>query len=325
MAISLALWGLGFAVAHAGDLQMHVLDVGQGDSILLETPDKHHILVDAGISRSGVAQTLERLGVEELDLVFSTHAHADHIGGMGAVLAQFKVKQYLNSGLPHSTQTYKKLMGTLDTLDVDYRSVKAGEVFEFEDDIQIRVIWPGARLSGTRSDLNSNSVVLRVTHGEDCLLLTGDAERATETVLLRHNVEPCQVLKVAHHGSRHSNSMAFLQAIKPEIAIISAGFENRYGHPHNDALKRLESLKTQIYRTDQTGHITVLSTGSGLSVVDGLPTDAPLTAKPHVEEHPIADSDPHTEDSAAVGGHTAAPESPSEGWLRRLLHRLTSR
>ncbi|MEE2750495.1 MAG: ComEC/Rec2 family competence protein [Myxococcota bacterium] len=304
---------------------MHILDVGQGDSILLETPDNHHILVDAGISSSGVAQTLERLGVEELDLVFSTHPHADHIGGMRSVLEKFEVEQYLDSGLTHSTQTYKKLMGSLEALDVQHRAVKAGEVFKFEDDIQIRVIWPGARLSGTRSDLNSNSVVLRITHGEDCMLLTGDSEEPTEDMLLRHKIESCEVLKVAHHGSRHSTSMEFLQAVQPEIAIISAGRNNRYGHPHNDALKRLENSKTQIYRTDQTGHITVLSTGSGLSVVDGLPTDAPLSPRTPPEAAPATDSEVPMEEETSVGGPQAAPEPPKQGWLRRLLHRLTSR
>jgi hypothetical protein len=156
----------------------------------------------------------------------------------------------------------------------------------------MKVIWPGTmRLEGTRSDLNSNSVVLRIENGEDCMLLTGDAEEDTERALLRHNPEPCGLLKVAHHGSRHSTSQAFLNAIQPSIALISAGADNRYGHPGEETLRKLERMDVAVYRTDLTGHVTVVSTGQGLEVIDGLPSDAPLRVPRNPAPGPVDEND----------------------------------
>jgi competence protein ComEC len=156
----------------------------------------------------------------------------------------------------------------------------------------MKVLWPGTlRLDGTRSDLNSNSVVLRIENGEDCMLLMGDAEEPTENAILRHNFESCDLLKVAHHGSRHSSSQRFLSAVDPSIALISVGDSNRYRHPGDSTLAKLHRMEVDVYRSDLTGHVTVVSTGKGLKVVDGLPDSAPLRARRKVVLGPVdADS-----------------------------------
>ena len=305
-----------------------MLDVGQGDSLLLETPAGKYVLVDAGQRKTEVADTLKRLGVDTLDLVIATHAHADHIGGMRAVLESVNVEQYVDSGVPHTTRTYRDLMVAVKALSVPYQGARAGQVFEFDDDITMKILWPGGtHLTGTRSDLNSNSVVLRIDHGEDCMLLTGDAERVTEEMLVRHNLQPCDVLKVPHHGSRYSSSLPFLEALQPEIALVSVGHENRHKHPRPEALARLERVGATLYRTDFTGHVTVVSSGHGFQVVDGLPAGAPRIAKvPMVAVE--AGGEPAISDSSADEnpGKVAVPEeSPSRGRLGRWIERLTTR
>ena len=251
---------------------VHVLDVGQGDSVLIETPDGDTILIDAGTAGAQVYDQLDRLGVEDLELVITTHPHADHMGGMRQVLQRYPVELYLDSGMEHTTKSYKSLMGMVDKEEVNHRPAKKGETFEFDDGIVLTVLWPGTSyLRGTRSDLNSNSVVVRVDHFDNCFLFTGDAEEPTERALLSGGLETCEVLKVAHHGSNHSTSTSFLRAVDPDIALISAGANNRYGHPGEETVQRLQSQDVVIYRTDDSGHLTVASNRRGVEVVDGLP------------------------------------------------------
>lgn len=251
---------------------VHVLDAGQGDSILIETPAGDHILIDASTGGARVAEQLERLGVEDLDLVVVTHPHADHMGGMRSVVVAYPIELYLDSGLSHTTRSYEALMGALDQYDVDHRTAVRGETFSFDDDIELTVLWPGTTpLRNTRSDLNSNSVVLRLDHGEDCFLFTGDSEEPTEHALLSAGLQQCDVLKVAHHGSNHSTTDSFLRAVEPDIALISVGSDNRYHHPGDETMERLTRAGAVIYRTDDSGNIALASSGRGIEVTDGVP------------------------------------------------------
>lgn len=282
--------------ALAGELTVDMLDVGQGDSLLLTTSNGQRILIDAGTSSSGVADTLMRMNVARLDLAVSTHPHADHIGGMAEVLERIPVEAYLDSGSTHTTRTYRKLQDTLRERGVPRKNAKAGQVFDLGDGATMRVIWPGTmRLEGTRSDLNSNSVVLRVENGEDCMLFTGDAEEDTEHAIVRHNFQPCGLLKVAHHGSRHSTSQSFLNAVSPQIALISSGEGNRYRHPGDETIRKLHRMDVQTFRTDLTGHVTIVSTGNGFRVEDGLPDGAPLRFEP---ANTLPETGPVTEETA---------------------------
>jgi len=264
------------ASATAGTLSIDMLDVGQGDSVLLTTSRGAHILVDAGTSRAGVADTLERMGVERIDVLIGSHPHADHIGGLATIIERFPVGAYYHSGDAHTTRTYRNLEEVIRAKKIEHKVAKAGQKFDLGDGAVMKVLWPGTmRLEGTRSDLNSNSVVLRIENENDCILLMGDAEEPTEHAILRHHKEPCGLLKVAHHGSNHSSSQQFLNTIQPQIALISSGAGNRYRHPGDQTLRKLHRMDTEVYRTDLTGHITVLSTGNGFEVVDGLADSAP--------------------------------------------------
>lgn len=253
------------ATTATGVLQVDVLDVGQGDAILLRTPGAKAVLIDAGTGQVGEAALplLQEIGVNTLDLVVATHPHADHIGGMDEVLGSIPARLLIDNGLPHSTDTYDKLMKLVETKGIKYKSAKAGQIYRLDGGVKLEVLNPtGDPITGTRSDLNANSVVVRATHGKNCFLFTGDAEAETEERLLANKVQPCDVLKAAHHGSRYASSTEFLAAVKPQAVLISLGAGNEYGHPDPEAVARYEATKASIFRTDQDGNLHAESDGT---------------------------------------------------------------
>lgn len=260
-------------VALAGTTTVHILDVGQGDAVLIEAPNGDHILIDAGQRGPRVVDDLEAMGVDDLELVIASHPHADHIGGMQDVVEAFDIALYVDNGMEHTTKTYSELMDSLETRKVPYQAGQRGQEFDFGE-LHLTLLWPGTSLlRNTRSDLNSNSVVVRADHGDDCFLFTGDAEEPTERALLSGGLETCEVLKVAHHGSNHSSTSAFVRAVEPEIALISCGLGNRYKHPGMETLETLDSAGADIYRTDLWGVLSLATSGDGVEVIDGMPAD----------------------------------------------------
>ena len=262
----LALWCL-LMSAIAGTVTIDVLDVGQGDSILIRSPEGKSVLIDGGTGKVDVVPLLRERGIDELNMVVGTHAHADHIGGLDEVFEAIPVKVYLDNGMPHTTKTYAKVMELVEQKDIRYIEGKRDQEFNLGKEIQLQIIHPQNILQrNTRSDLNSNSVVIRMIHGDNCFLFTGDAEEPTEDQLVRQDIGTCDVLKVAHHGSNHSSTSHFLQAVEPKIAVISLGANNRYGHPGEEAMARLERTGAEIYRTDTMGTVTITSDGTTLQV-----------------------------------------------------------
>ncbi len=243
-------------------LEIHVLDVGQGDSLLIISPMGKAVLIDAGPPEAAdtVLAALRREKVHELNLVVATHPHADHIGGMVDVLETFPVKLFLDSGQVHPTRTVARMLETIRERGIAFLIAEPGQEFELEEGITLRVLAPMKPriVRAGRDRLNANSIVLLLTDGSFSLLLTGDSERETEKRLLRtYPSLSANILKVAHHGSRYATSRPFLERLRPEVAIISCGAGNPYGHPAQETLDRLRAVVPTLYRTDLHGEITI--------------------------------------------------------------------
>lgn len=290
--------------ALGGEVLVDMLDVGQGDAILLRSPEGKAVLIDAGDGRTDIVAELQGRGVSQLDLVVVTHGHSDHLGGMEDVIRAMPVGVFMDSGVPHTSQVYQSVMQAVEESGLAYAEAEAGQRIQFGQEATIEVLWPAkTKLRGTRSDLNANSVVLRLVHGENCFLFVGDAEEETEVRLQVRGLEQCSVIKVAHHGSNHSTTDRYLSKLKPTIALISVGDHNRYNHPGEECLRRLERHGVAVYRTDQSGAIRVVSTGRSLEVQEGIVTiQAGAVAPPRVQAATDEGPADHESDSYGTPG-----------------------
>ena len=253
------------AVQPSQNLTMIFIDVGQGDSILVILPNTRTLLIDGG-EREGygkVLATLQEHGLSHIDVVVATHPHADHIGGLVDVIKGVNVGEVLDSGQVHTTQTFEDFLDAIDTKQIPLRSVRQGDSINLDPTVKIDVLNPPVDLidsADNEADFNDNSVVLKLTYGEFSALLTGDMEEGNEARLVSENTTglDADVLKAGHHGSRTSSSLPFLNAVTPEVVIISLGAGNTYGHPHQEALDRISAAGVErLFRTDIDGTITL--------------------------------------------------------------------
>lgn len=260
-----------------GQLNIHVLDVGQGDAILVRTPSGKNILVDAGNPGQGktILPRLRALGVNQIDLLVASHAHADHIGAADEVIKGITVKQVVDSGVPNDTKNYEDFLLAVDrniqedpSVGKKFLQAEPNQTFTFND-VVLTVLAPTQPLF-RRDDLraggnepNANSVILRLDYGDFSMLLTGDAEAQTEDRLIQQGANlRANVLKVGHHGSRYATSEQLLERGRFKDAIISCGYDNLYGHPNQQVIDRLRAAGVNIYRTDLQREITITSNGT---------------------------------------------------------------
>lgn len=256
------------------DLFIHMIDVGQGDSLFIELPNGETMLIDAGVRDAGdtVIDYLHALEVTTIDYVIGTHPDADHIGGLVKVIPAFAIRNIYLPDKPHNTQLFKELLETIEHSDLEIDIGEAGvtivDTVIGDLPLKVEIISPHPeRVEGY--DNNNASIVLRITYGDKRFLFMGDAEGPVEADLLNDGIDlQADVLKVGHHGSRTSTTEAFLQAVKPSIALISAGEGNQYGHPHQEVLNRLTDRGIQIFRTDELGTVIVSSNGYAIFVND---------------------------------------------------------
>jgi beta-lactamase superfamily II metal-dependent hydrolase len=256
------------------ELSIHVLDVGQGDAILIVAPGGKTALVDASVPGSGkkILAAMARAGVDHLDLLVSTHAHADHIGGADEVIKGTKVYKVLDSKVPNTTKNYEDFLdaieGRVENPQDSFITAAPGQTFDLGSGAIISVLAPiqplftKDQLRSGGNEPNANSVVVRLDYGEFSILLTGDAEAQTEERMMEQGARlAAKVLKVGHHGSKYASSADFLQQAKFKDAVISCGADNRYGHPSQETLDRLRAAGARIYRTDLQGEITIKTRG----------------------------------------------------------------
>jgi competence protein ComEC len=270
--IAILVWSV---VLTMPDDKLHVsfLDVGQGDAILVQTLNHQNILIDGGPDPQKINLELgEKLPFWDrtIDLMISTQPQADHITGLVEVLQRYKVKQVLESGVPYDSSIYQEWCKLVEEKQIKHDVAREGQEIDLGNGIKIEVLNPPSRLfQGTSADVDNNGVVLRLSSGRVSFLFTADIREEAEFELIgqRANLRS-SVLKVAHHGSKTSTSSQFLAAVNPEIAVISVGANNPFGHPSPEVVERLtERLgKNKVYRTDKNGTIEFITDGERLWV-----------------------------------------------------------
>jgi len=255
-----------------GILEVDFLDIGQGDSILIKTPQGDDILIDGGPD----ASVLDGLGRNlpfydrDIELMILTHPHSDHVAGLVEVLKRYEVKKVLYTGVLHTSPDYLEWLKIIKEKNIPLEIVKAGDGFQFGTGLHLDILYPFEELTNQKfKELNDSSIVSRLVYGQISFLLTGDAPVEVEEKLLDSVMAgqlKSDVLKVGHHGSRYSSSPEFLKAVKPQYAVIQCGKDNKFGHPHLSTLKKLENLGIKIFRNDLDGEIKIESDGMKLEV-----------------------------------------------------------
>jgi len=269
---SVLVWSL--ALTQPGDnLHVSFLDVGQGDAILIRTPDGHNILIDGGPCPRRLSLALgEKLPFWDrtIDLVVCTQPQADHITGLLEVVQRYSVKQILDSGVPYHSSVYIEWMRLVEEKGIEFNLARSGQMIDLGSGIVLEVLNPPQEsFEGTSCDVDNNNVVLKLTWREVSFLFTADIREEAELYLImeRANLRST-VLKVAHHGSMTSTLPQFLAAADPEVAVISVGRENPFGHPSPDVVQRLVDWVgiDNVYRTDRHGTIELVTDGERLWV-----------------------------------------------------------
>lgn len=259
------------AVNTEAPLEIKVLDVGQGDAILIKAGGKV-TLIDTGDvpMRDKLMVGLSNAGVKSIDNLILTHPHADHIGGVKDVLSTYEVKAIYDSGQVTTSKLYKDYLLLAKKKNIPIKIVSEGDTLDIGDGVNLAVLNPfKPPITGTKSDLNINSIVTRLTYGNFSMLLAADAETEAEEKMVEKygNKLKSTILKSPHHGSNTSSSPEYLKKIAPEVVIISVGANNDYHHPHPSVLKRYQTNKYKIYRTDENGTVTILSDGKNYNII----------------------------------------------------------
>ena len=253
-------------------LKMHVIDVGQGDSVLVQCGEKN-VLIDCGENGMGgtVLDYLRRAGVSHLDWIIGTHPHSDHIGGMDTVIKSNDITidhvmmPQTSKNMTPTTMTYTEVLAAIKKKKLKITRPVPGEEYDL-DGVTMLVLSPdkGAKYE----ELNDYSIVLKFTFGNVSIITGGDASNLVERQIITRDYDlSADIYKVSHHGGKDGNSQAFLDEINPRYAAISVGADNRYGHPKKEILKRLRNIDCEVYRTDLDGNIIFESDGKNISVI----------------------------------------------------------
>ena len=243
----------------SGDtLRVNYIDVGQGDSIFIQLPNKETMLIDAGeaYEADNVINYLNNLGIKKIDYVVGTHPHTDHIGGLEEVINTFDVGAIYMPKVSSNSKTFEDLLTTISNKGLKVKTAKSGVVVLSEDNLKLEFIAPN---SDNYSNLNNYSAVLKLTYLDNTFLFMGDAETLSEDEITS-DVD-ADVIKVGHHGSDSSSSVEFVKKVSPEYAIIMVGEGNSYNHPYQSIIDRYESVGAKVLRTDLDGNIVCDSDG----------------------------------------------------------------
>ncbi len=256
------------------ELQVSFLDVGQGDAIFIQSPSGIQVLIDGGKDRSVVEELHKVMPLfdKTIDMVVATHPDMDHIGGLVDVLKIFDVGVFLESGGQSENNAQDTLEKQLAEKNIERKITNRGEEYNLGKGVYLTTLYPYDDVSNIES--NAGSVIMRLSYGEYTFLLTGDAPVESELILVGSDTVKLQstVLKFGHHGSDSSTSFSFLEKVRPQYGVVSAGKNNQYGHPHTDVLDRASRFNVDVLQTSELGTITFSTNGKEIRVLN-LPED----------------------------------------------------
>ena len=249
-------------------LTVKVLDIGQGDAILIKA-DGQTVLVDTGDvgTRDKLVALLKKENLTTIDKVIITHPHADHLGGMPEVMENFKIGKIYDSGKTATTALYKKYLTGVSKKKIPFEIATPGSEIVVSKDIMLKILAPDKSLLKD-TDTNESSIVAKLVYGQFSMMLTGDAEKESESLMVKRFGKELKssVLKAAHHGSSSSSSPEFLKAVAPEAVVISLAANNDFHHPHPSTMERYKKANMKIFRTDTDGTVQIISDGKTYAV-----------------------------------------------------------
>lgn len=252
----------------AQNLKIHFIDVGQGDSILIEEAGGKNILVDGGDRAdeiaAGIINYLKDQNIKKLDYIISTHPHADHIGGLVDIIDSFEVGTVLDSGKIHSSMTYENYLIKIDQKNINFETPRQGDKFKIGKS-EIFFLHPDENLN--QYNLNNSSLVFVLKYGEQNFLFTGDIEKGVESKLLAEYPElKVDIIKVPHHGSDTSSLTKWIKNLDVKTAVIQVGTDNNYGHPKANIIQLYQDEGAKIFRNDLNGNIVITTDGKDLTI-----------------------------------------------------------
>jgi competence protein ComEC len=240
-------------------MEVHFINVGQGDSIFVKTPNDKNILIDGGPPKAGkkVVNYLKELEIEKIDLLIATHPDRDHIGGLPVVMKDLKVKKVLDSGKLHITRAYANYMNEIRKQEIPLKVAKVGEHITIDSLIDFRILNAYSK----RKNNNQSSIALKLSYNDVDFLFLGDIEDKQEEKIAKKYDVRAEIIKIAHHGSKTSSSEKFLEHVDPDVAIITYSKYNDFGHPVNRVIKKLFDLQAEIFSTAVYGDLVVHTEG----------------------------------------------------------------
>ena len=247
------------------ETRIHLINVGQGDSILIEN-NNFNILIDSGpnSAKDTLISYLKKYKIKKLDYLIASHPHEDHIGSMDDIVNNFYIEEFIMPKVLSTDKNFSNLVNALKSKGLTIRNINDDLKIQLSEDNYIDFLWTG---DISDDNLNNHSIVIKYINKNTSFLITGDMEEEVENILLasKKSLEST-VLKVAHHGSKTSSSKGFLSKVNPRIAVISCGMGNDFGHPHKNTLKALENLNSKILRTDINGNIIIKTNNDKLMI-----------------------------------------------------------
>ena len=263
-------WYNVFNISSSQFLELVFFDIGQGDAIFIETPQKYQILIDGGPDALVLKKLTQEMpfGDNEIDLIILTHPDSDHITGLISVLERYKVDNIIYTGVVKDTTKYKKFKDLIEKQDAKIIIAEYGQRIKVGQ-VVLDILYPFENLYNKEvSNVNNSSIVMRMSFKENSFLFTGDIVKKGENEILERRIFlDSDVLKVAHHGSKTSSVKDFVEAVSPLIAIVQCGRNNRFGHPHQETIETFEEFEAQILRTDTNGDIKIISDGENIEII----------------------------------------------------------